>query len=475
MNEIVKKEKKMINNNEKPRIGLLGLMTDGYEGVFPGILERQNRFAGKIKERMEPYAQVSYAGIGVNQNKIGEVVRQYQELDGIFIVLLAYSQGAWLLRAMKDNRVPVAVAVIQSDDAVETHFEELDLTVNQGIHGAQDNCNVLMRLGIPYQVFAGTLESTEFTEFTANFASAARARTALRTMRVAVWGRMMGMGDILTDEMALFEKLGIEICHETLGSISKRMDQILSEEIEKECVGDERRFAVDPKMTPESHSIAVRMYLAFRDYLEEMGYEAFSAHFDLFAEDGRFRQLPLYAASRLMADGYGYAAEGDLVCAAMVRMAHLLSGNPASFTEMYMMDQKSQSILFCHAGESNYATAAPGSEVKLIDRYLGEGGLENPPTVIYQPQSGTATIFTMVSVKGEKFRIVAARGELLEKQDLPKCEMPYFFFLPESGVKNCIEGWLKNGGTHHEVICRGDMTARLSMLCDMLGIEYREV
>lgn len=53
--------------------------------------------------------------------------------------------------------------------------------------------------------------------------------------------------------------------------------------------------------------------------------------------------------------------------------------------------------------------------------------------------------------------------------------MPYFFWSPNSGLENCIEGWLRNGGTHHEVINIGDVRRRWKMWCNMCGIEYVEV
>ena len=53
--------------------------------------------------------------------------------------------------------------------------------------------------------------------------------------------------------------------------------------------------------------------------------------------------------------------------------------------------------------------------------------------------------------------------------------MPYFFWRPDSGVTNCIRGWLKNGGTHHEVISLGDVSTRWQMLCDMWDVEYVQV
>lgn len=461
----------------RPRIGLLGLMTDGYEVTFPGIMERQEKYARSIVELVADEMELIFEEIGANRESIERITADYNagQLDGILIVLLAYSQGAWLLKAMQDNRLPVAVAVLQTDDTVKTEFEEFELTINQGIHGAQDNCNILMRLGIPYQVYAGSRFAPEFRTFMTDFARACKTRSVLQHMRIGTMGRMQGMGDILTDEMQLFAKLGVEICHDDLGCVHSLMQELEPSEIEAVIAADREEFSIDPKLTRGSHEVAVREYLGFRKYLEQYGYDGFTAHFDMFGQDGRFRQLPLYAASKLMGEGYGYAAEGDIICAAMVRAGHEISDAPAGFTEMYMMDEGTQSILFCHAGEGNYKMADAQKKPRLIDRYLGEGGLENPPTILFVPRKGRATLVSLVSVKGGHFRLVAAKGGMLEKEDMERCEMPYFFFRPDSGVKNCVEAWLKQGGTHHEVICLGDVAERWRMLCEMLDIEYVEV
>ena len=58
-----------------------------------------------------------------------------------------------------------------------------------------------------------------------------------------------------------------------------------------------------------------------------------------------------------MADGYGYAAEGDAT-AAMLMAAMLRLCGQAGFSEMYMMDIAREAILLCHAGEGNWAYAA---------------------------------------------------------------------------------------------------------------------
>lgn len=464
--------------NRKPKLGLLGLMTGGYEETFPGILARQEKYAGELVKTMSAVADVTFAGIGTDRAKIEEIVKDYNEagLDGMVIVLLAYSQSMYLLRALENNRLPIALAVVQPDQVVGDDWFELDLTVNQGIHGAQDNANMIVRSGFKCEFFAGNRTEQRFVDFINDFGKACYARTVMKNMRVGVFSRMCGMGDILTDDRAFTHKIGPEICHDTVGSMVSRMNAVTDAEVKAQMELDYERFDVDPKLSRESHEIAIREYLGFKKFLEDMGYEAFTAHFDQFAADGRVRQLPLYGASNLMAEGYGYAAEGDFACASMVRAAHAIGDGTAmgNFTEMYTMDFEKQAIIFCHAGEANWKTARTDMKVRLIDRYLGEGGLENPPTHIFTPQYGPATLTSLASIGGGKFRLVVARGEMLPKSDMQNCEMPYFFWRPESGMTNCVENWLRNGGTHHEVINLGDVSRRWKMLCNMLDIEYVE-
>jgi L-arabinose isomerase len=46
---------------------------------------------------------------------------------------------------------------------------------------------------------------------------------------------------------------------------------------------------------------------------------------------------------------------------------------------------------------------------------------------------------------------------------------------PQNGVRECLNGWLRNGGTHHQVLHLGDTRPRWQTFCELLGIEYAEV
>ena len=461
----------------KPKLGVLGLMTDGYETFFPGIIERQENFVRQVCCHLKDTIDFTFLGAGLNRNSIESIVKQYNamDLDGILIIMLTYSQGSWIIRALQDNNLPIAMVVIQQAEEVGDDWEELDLTVNQGLHGAQDNANAIVRLDIPCGFFAGRWQDEKFTKFAVDFGRTCMTMKFLRSMRVAVIGRMTGMNDILTDEMAFFKKIGPEFVHETLGPIYANMEKITKAEIDKRIKLDHSIFNIDEKLSYESHAYAIRFYLGIKRFLEEGDFDAFTIHFDNVTYDGRFKQLPLLAASHLMADGYGYAAEGDAMCACMVSAAHRLGNMDANFTEMYTMDFNKQAIIFCHAGEGNWATCREDMKPALIDRFLGEGGLENPPTPIFTPKVGATTLTSLAALNGDDFRLVICNGEVLPKSDLKRCEMPYFFWRPYCGIETCIEKWMANGGTHHEVINVGDVADRWKMLAKHLCIDCVEL
>lgn len=462
--------------NRKPKLGILALMLEAYEPLFPGITARQHAYVEEVLESLEGTAEFTFPKVALNRADIEELTAKYnaEGLDGILIFLLSYSPGQYLVRAMQRSSLPLALALIQPDETVGDDFEELELTVNQGIHGSQDNANALLRARIPCVFFAGSRENNELRDFVADFGAAARTVRDLQSMKIGIIGKLPGMGDVVTDDMAVYRRIGPEFVYDSIGTVTKFCDTVTPEEVAERVAYERTVFDVDPKMPGERHAEAVRMYIGIRRYLEANGYAGYTIHFDEFGADGRYTQLPLLAASSLMADGYGYAAEGDATTAMLMAAMARLCGE-ANFSEMYMMDLAREAILLCHAGEGNYATCRKDRKPFLMDRVFNEGGLSNPPTPIFAPEPGPAAVMSLVHIEGERFRLVYARGEILDKCDLRKCDMPYMFFRPESGVRPCVKAWLEQGGTHHETVVLGDWEDRIRMMCRLTGIEFVSV
>lgn len=466
----------MRNATPLPKLGVLALMLEAYEPIFPGIIAQQTAYVKEVLKSLADTAEFRFDALALNRGDIERMTAEYnrESLDGILILLCSYSQGQYLVRAMQQNRLPLALALIQPDETVGDDFEELELTVNQGIHGSQDNANALMRAGIPCAYYAGSRLDGKLRAFVADFGAAARTVQRMKTMRIGIIGKLAGMGDVVTDDMAFFRKLGPEFIYDSIGTVTKYVEQVSQIEIDARVKLERELFDVDPAMPEDRHAYAVRLYLGLKRYVEENGYAGYTAHFEEFGADGRYLQLPLLAASNLLAEGYGYAAEGDASCAAMVASLGTLCGI-ANFSEMYMMDLKRDAILLCHAGEGNWKTCRKDKKPFLMDRVFNEGGLSNPPTPIFAPDAGRASLVSIVHLGGERFRLVVSHGTLPEQPVLRKIDMPYIFFQPDSGAATLAQRWLEAGGTHHETVIYGDYRARLRLFARLLDVEYMEL
>src|SRR5207248_756061 len=104
-------------------------------------------------------------------------------------------------------------------------------------------------------------------------------------------------------------RLGPIVVAEDLGPVVARIEQVSDAEADAVIDGHAKQFEIAGDLPRERHAYAARFEVALRNLLEEKGYAGFSFHFDSIGGDGRFQQLPLLAASDLMADGYGFAAE----------------------------------------------------------------------------------------------------------------------------------------------------------------------
>jgi L-arabinose isomerase len=461
-------------NSKKAKIGVLGLLLEAYEPIFPGITQAQYQYVTEVLEGISETTEYIFPKIARNRGDIEELTARYNRdgLDGIVIFLLSYSQGQYLVHAMQQNRLPLALALIQPGRTALSSYGEWEYTVNQGIHGAQDNANCLRRAGIPCLFFAGDRTAETFPRFMADFAAAARTATAMRSMKIGIVGKLPGMGDVVTDDMAFYRKLGPEFVYDSIGTVQGLCAAVTNEDVAVAMACDREIFDIDPTMPQEVHATAARYYLGIKRYVEQNGYAGYTIHFDECGADGRFTQLPFLAASHLMAEGYGYAAEGDASTAALGAMMQSLCG-ACGFSEMYMMDFERKAILFCHAGEGNWALAA--KKPFLMDRVFNEGGLSNPPTPVFTPRPGRAWVLSLVHEGGDAFKLVAAGGTILPDNNLTGCDMPYLFFSPDSGVEELVTRWLEEGGTHHEIIVPGEYSPRIRMLCKLCGISFREL
>jgi L-arabinose isomerase len=464
----------MASLDSRVRIGLLGVMQALYDDMLPGITERQAAYAAEVAKRLGDVIDVDVVPPVKNRDEVERALRYFErnDLDGLLVVMLTYGPAMHVSRALASTPLPICLANIQPVAEVTAAWDMGDLTYNQGVHGAQDTANAMVRAGRRFTVVTDDWRSDSFRDAIAGWARAAAAVTRWRSLKVGVFGYAMNaMGDIRFDEHALLRALGPQVDALAPGALHRAAAATPDDAVTALIAEEDDRFEVDPRLSAEEREDHARMQLGIERVLRDGGYDAYSTHFGAIAEDGRFARLPLAAASSLMAKGYGYGAEGDALTAALMCAGRVMLGD-TQFTEMYAMDFPTESILMSHMGEGNWVLARDDRPVRLIKRPLGIGGLDDPPTFLFQYRTGPATLATLVSLGGERFRLLACEGEILDTPELPNLEMPYGHFRPDSGLRPCLDAWLALGGPHHQVLNPGRHAHAWRTFSQLAGLEF---
>jgi L-arabinose isomerase len=162
-------------------------------------------------------------------------------------------------------------------------------------------------------------------------------------------------------------------------------------------------------------------------------------------------QLMGFASQRLMAEGYGFGAEGDWKTAALTRtmwvMAQGLPGG-CSFLEDYVLNFNGaqSAILQSHMLEINPEIAAEKPRIEV--HFLGIGDAGVCARLIFQAHKGTGIAATIVDM-GNRFRMIVNEVEVIEPEALPKLPVACGLWIPQPNLEVGAGAWIVAGGTHH--------------------------
>jgi L-arabinose isomerase len=206
--------------------------------------------------------------------------------------------------------------------------------------------------------------------------------------------------------------------------------------------------------------------------LEEGNFKGFT---DTFENLHGLVQLPGIAVQRLMAEGYGFGAEGDWKTAALVRamkvMAIGLEGG-TSFMEdyTYHLEAGNMKVLGAHMLEicESIAAGKPSCEIHP----LGIGGKADPVRLVFNVPSGPAINASVIDL-GNRFRLIVNAVEVVQPDyPLPKLPVARAVWIPKPDLKTAAATWILAGGAHHTGFSQALTSMHLSDFADMAGMEF---
>ena len=458
----------------KPRIGFLPLYVELYDLTTPEIRPEIDAFHEKVVKKLEEKElEVADAPVCRLASEFETAVQNFREkdVDALVTLHLAYSPSLESEKALAGVDVPIIILDTTPDYVYDQNTDDSALMLNHGIHGVQDMCNLLVRNEKIFKVFAGHIEHSNVLDRVAQAARAAMMVHVMEKSRVGIVGEPFhGMGDFQEDYASLHRNLGIQVVPYDFEEADRVIQAVTPVQLEEEYERDRDAFEVDPELSRESYDRSAKVCLAVRNWVEKEKLTAFTINF-LETEGSRpgLPVMPFTECCKAMAEGIGYAGEGDVLTAAFTG-AILAGCEDTTFTEMFCPNWRDGSVFLSHMGEFNYRVA-DGKPV-LQEKPFPFTSAENP-TVAYKTMKPGRAVFANLAPFGNgRYRMTLASGNMLKIEGQNKMEKAVNgWFKPDIPLEEFLERLSQNGGTHHSVLVYGDEIETLGLFADFLGVE----
>ena len=344
---------------------------------------------------------------------------------------------------------------------VELPWAEIDMdfmNLNQAAHGDREFAYMASRLGVARKTVVGHASQAIVREEIATWARAATAWAHVRGLKLARFGDNMRFVGVTEGDKTEAERVfGVQVNTWGVNELVERVESIGEDAVDALIAQYIEAYDVAPELLPgaarhQSLRDGARIEAGMRSFLEEGGFGAFTTSFE---DLGDLKQLPGLAVQRLMAEGYGFGAEGDWKTAILVRaakvMGHGLPGGASLMEDYtYEMTEDKQKILGAHMLEvcPSLTTSRPSLEV----HELGIGGKEDPVRLVFDTDTGPAIVVALSDMR-ERFRLVANVVEVVEPDaELPNLPVARAVWIPEPNFRTSAQAWLMAGGAHHTVM-----------------------
>ena len=352
------------------------------------------------------------------------------------------------------------------------------MNLNQSAHGDREFGFIGSRMRLNRKIIVGFWQDDDVLSSLATWMRAAGAWHDAQGTRIARFGdNMREVAVTEGDKVEAQIRLGYSVNGYGVGELVKFVNAVTEVEIDRLVTEYDDSYTVTEALSPtgkqrQSLRDAARIELGMQAFLEEGHFTAFTTTFeDLYG----LQQLPGLAVQRLMAQGYGFGAEGDWKTAALVRAMNVMgAGLPGgtSFMEDYTYDfsGKNPQVLGAHMLEvcESIASKKPSLEIHP----LSIGGKADPARLVFNVGSGPAINATLIDL-GNRFRMIVNEVDVVQpEQPLSKLPVASAVWVPRPNLKAAAQAWILAGGAHHTGFSQSVTTQHLADFAEMAGIEF---
>lgn len=396
---------------------------------------------------------------------------------GVITWMHTFSPAKMWIHGLQELKKPLLHFHTQFNKEIPWETMDMDfMNLNQSAHGDREFGHIVSRMRKNRKVVVGHWQDPKAQAKIAVWMRVAAAWADAQDLLIIRFGDQMNNVAVTDGDKVEAElKLGYHVDYCPIGELVAVQNEVTDADIaemlqtyeaEYDLADNCKEGGKDRKQVVE----AARVEIALRRLLKAKGAKAFTTNFD---DLKGIDQLPGLACQRLMAEGYGFGAEGDWKTAALYRtMWFMGQGLPkgCSFLEDYTLnfDGEKSAILQAHMLEVCPLIAE--HKPKLEVHPLGIGGKNDPARLVFTSKEGSGVAATIVDM-GNRFRMIVNEVECIKSKALPQLPVASALWIPQPNFEIGAGAWILAGGTHHTSFSYDLTVEYLEDYADIAGIE----
>jgi L-arabinose isomerase len=389
-----------------------------------------------------------------------------------------FSPSKMWINGLKLLRKPLVHLHTQFNRDIPWSTIDMDfMNLNQAAHGDREHGFIMSRMRLDRKVVVGHWERIEVQQQVGAWSRAAAAWHDWQEARFCRLGdNMREVAVTEGDKVSAQMQFGYSVNGYGIGDLVERVNATTEKQIDDLIAQYEKSYTVASKLRKgavmrQSLRAAARIECGLRTFLTQGNFKGFTTTFE---DLHGLAQLPGIAVQRLMAEGYGFGAEGDWKTCALVRALKVMAtglGGGTSFMEdyTYHLEPTRSSVLGAHMLEicPSIAKSKPAMEVHP----LGIGGKADPVRLVFDTPPGPGLNVSLIDM-GNRFRLLLNEVEVVSpKKPLPKLPVARAVWNPKPNLPVSAAAWIYAGGAHHTGFSQAVTTEMIEDFAEIAGVE----
>lgn len=408
--------------------------------------------------------------------KIMKEVNYREEVAGVITWMHTFSPAKMWIRGTKLLQKPLLHLATQYNESIPWKTIDMDfMNLNQSAHGDREYGFINARLNKQNKIVVGYWKRPEIQKEIADWMDVAVAYNESFGIKVARFGdNMRNVGVTEGDKVEAQIQFGWTVDYFGIGDLVQVIDRVSDEEVKQLFEEYKELYTFDygdyEEKTWEEHvKVQAQQEIGIRRFLEEGGYNAFTTNFeDLYG----MKQLPGLAVQRLMAEGYGFAGEGDWKTAAIDRLLKIMArGKDTGFMEDYTYELASgqEAILESHMMEVDPTLAA--TKPRIVVSPLSMGDREDPARLVFDGKAGEGVVVSMADF-GTHYKLLINEVEAFEPTtEAPNLPVARVLWKTKPNFHEGVHSWIQAGGGHHTVVSLNLTTDQIETWAKLFELE----